>query len=227
MFSTEEYLSDVQDYEATWALTDQYPYELCQNHPAHQDQAVVNAKLWIIGRTYATGIERKIRADGKQGGALSQVADHFLDHTSELESIFGVLASIKEPPPVCDFDEDHSFFMCRLPVHPHATMPEGLAEQVTRDDAARVKQGPESRPELGPESILNRVLVLLKGGPRSKSELASALGHKSISSKLNLRIRVMLAADLIAMTIPEKPNSRLQKYQLTTKGRTLLGKTGE
>lgn len=26
------------------------------------------------------------------------------------------------PPPVFDFDEDHTFFVCRLPVHPQATI---------------------------------------------------------------------------------------------------------
>ena len=32
-----------------------------------------------------------------------------------------------------------------------------------------------------------------------------------------------LQADCIECTIPEKPNSRLQKYCLTAKGRALLG----
>jgi ATP-dependent DNA helicase RecG len=32
----------------------------------------------------------------------------------------------------------------------------------------------------------------------------------------------MLDLGLIEMTIPEKPNSRLQKYRLTDKGRRLL-----
>jgi predicted transcriptional regulator len=52
--------------------------------------------------------------------------------------------------------------------------------------------------------------------------LAAALGHKSISSKLNLRIRQMLDSGLIEYTIPDKPNSRLQKYRLTSKGQALL-----
>ena len=30
------------------------------------------------------------------------------------------------PSPLFDFDEDHSFFMCRLPIHPQATMPDDL-----------------------------------------------------------------------------------------------------
>ncbi len=35
-------------------------------------------------------------------------------------------------------------------------------------------------------------------------------------------LRPALEAELIARTIPEKPNSRLQQYRLTDKGRTLL-----
>jgi ATP-dependent DNA helicase RecG len=30
------------------------------------------------------------------------------------------------PPPVFDFDADHTFFMCRLPVHPQVKMPEAI-----------------------------------------------------------------------------------------------------
>ena len=79
-----------------------------------------------------------------------------------------------------------------------------------------------SRPESRPESIFERIIKELLAGSRSKSELAAALGHKSVSGKLNERIREMLADDLIEYTIPDKPKSRLQKYCLTEKGRKLL-----
>ena len=82
-------------------------------------------------------------------------------------------------------------------------------------EPAEVSSGPES----GPESIFERIIKELLIGARSKSELATALGHKSVSGKLNERIREMLAADLIAYTISDKPTSRLQKYRLTEKGR--------
>ena len=36
-----------------------------------------------------------------------------------------------------------------------------------------------------------------------------------------------LNADLIERTILDKPNSRLQKYKLTAKGRAVITKTGE
>jgi ATP-dependent DNA helicase RecG len=68
-------------------------------------------------------------------------------------------------------------------------------------------------------------LTALRSGPLARSELATALGHKSISGKLNLRIRQMLNSGLVEYTLPDKPNSRLQKYRLTVKGRELLGRT--
>jgi len=76
----------------------------------------------------------------------------------------------------------------------------------------------------GPESIFERVIRESLIGSRSKSELAAALGHRSVSGKLNERIREMLADGLIPHTISDKPTSRLQKYCLTEKGQKLLEK---
>ena len=39
---------------------------------------------------------------------------------------------------------------------------------------------------------------------------------------MNKVIRVLLGDQTIEMTIPDKPNSRLQKYRLTAKGRAWL-----
>lgn len=70
-----------------------------------------------------------------------------------------------------------------------------------------------------PESLAARVLILLKSGSLSKSQLAAGLGQKTVSGQLNKVIRELLRKEQIEYTIPEKPNSRLQKYRLTEKGR--------
>ena len=89
-------------------------------------------------------------------------------------------------------------------------------------DPAQVITGPESGLESGlesgPESIAQRIVMALKTGPLSRSQLATALGHKSISGKLNLNIKQLLENGVVEYTIPDKPNSRLQKYRLTDKG---------
>ena len=64
-----------------------------------------------------------------------------------------------------------------------------------------------------------RVLRIVRKQSASKAEISALLGQKVVSGQLNKVIRALLAAKLIAHTIPDKPNSRLQKYQLTDTGR--------
>ena len=61
--------------------------------------------------------------------------------------------------------------------------------------------------------------------PKSKRELLDLAGL--IDAYLNYKryILPLLQIGLIERTIPAKPNSRLQKYCLTEKGRALAGKT--
>ena len=68
-------------------------------------------------------------------------------------------------------------------------------------EPATVSSGPES----GPESIFKRFIKELLIGARLKSELAVALGHRSVLGKLNERIREMLADGLIADRTPHNP----------------------
>ena len=75
-----------------------------------------------------------------------------------------------------------------------------------------------------PESLKDRVLELLIASSRGKTEISLALGQKEVSGQLNKVIRELLAEQKIKMTIPEKPNSRLQKYRVTEKERDLMEK---
>ena len=87
-----------------------------------------------------------------------------------------------------------------------------------------VESGVES--EDGP-SVSWRVLHVLKeGAPLSKIEIAKALGRTRPNRYLDESMRRLIAADEVAYTLPEKPNSRLQKYRLTEKGKARLSRMG-
>ena len=80
---------------------------------------------------------------------------------------------------------------------------------------SQVESKVESQPESQPESLDRRVLALLKTQALSKAEISTHLGQKEVSGQLNKVIRSLIAQGLIEYTLPDKPNSRLQKYRLT------------
>jgi ATP-dependent DNA helicase RecG len=119
-----------------------------------------------------------------------------------------ILRAMKEngsPPPEFEFDEDHSYFLVRLPVQPDARR--------AAEEAAVA-----SRPESGVESeMASSILNALQNDALGKKELAQHLGKVQPTRYLNDLVRKMVTANLIEYTIPDKPTSRMQKYRLAEK----------
>lgn len=111
-------------------------------------------------------------------------------------------ASQQLPPPV--FEEVGLRFRVTLPLP--SPSPAAQGQSLTRG----AESGAES---LAEGSLAASVLQALARGPLSKSEIAQALGRDSVSGALNRTIRQLLDRDEIGYTLPETPNSRLQKYR--------------
>ncbi len=72
------------------------------------------------------------------------------------------------------------------------------------------------------DSLVQKLLLALKDGDKSSGALRSVLGIKHRPTFRDNYLHPALDADLIEMTIPEKPSSSKQKYRLTDKGRAAL-----
>lgn len=63
-----------------------------------------------------------------------------------------------------------------------------------------------------------KILSALADQPLSTKELLKTLGYTQKTGNYKQSIERLLKQELVAYTLPEKPNSRLQKYRLTPKG---------
>ncbi len=58
-----KYSRYLRDYDRTSRKLNAVLYKMCEDMPTHTDEGAIWAKVWIIGRAYASGIERHA-ADG-------------------------------------------------------------------------------------------------------------------------------------------------------------------
>ncbi len=77
MFDGKTFEKAVAERNRNWTKTDAILYQMCRDMPRHDSPGETRAKLLIIGRSYATGIERTVRSKGQQGSSVEQLAEYF------------------------------------------------------------------------------------------------------------------------------------------------------
>jgi predicted HTH transcriptional regulator len=81
-----------------------------------------------------------------------------------------------------------------------------------------------SQNQIRVQSQRESCLILLSSADYGRKDLATALGVKSRTGHFGRMLADLVEDGLIELTIPEKPNSRMQKYRLTEKGRLTIHK---
>ena len=92
--------------------------------------------------------------------------------------------------------------------------------RIIRDTITRAQSRALSRAQS------DAIRAALLGGPLSANELVLRINLRSKTGAFKRSIKFLLDDGDIEYTIPDKPNSRLQKYRLTEKGRALLAAEG-
>lgn len=106
--------------------------------------------------------------------------------------------------PVFETDEERSYFMVTLPIHPLFI---NRTNETEHDDFQ--KRIPLRRKR---DDLRSQVLELLRqNGNMSSGEIATTLGYKKVSNTLRDIINNLLASGEVVYLYPDKPNSRNQK----------------
>jgi Fic family protein len=91
-----------------------------------------------------------------------------------------------------------------------------LYEIITEQSKHQVRHRDKRQVEL--TDTQHAVLKSLKAKPLSRKEIFAAIGMNGDSRSFKRHVEPLLDMGLIEMTVPDKPNSRLQKYRLTKAG---------
>lgn len=108
------------------------------------------------------------------------------------------------PPPRFKTDRTRSSFLVEILVHPQFLKEAQVEAQVDLNETERA------------------ILSLCETGPRSNQEILNHLGYSSLSGNVKKALQRLTDHNLIAFTIPEKPNSKNQKRKITPRGIRLL-----
>jgi ATP-dependent DNA helicase RecG len=114
-----------------------------------------------------------------------------------IPKILKVMAANGSPSPSFETDDERTFFVVRLLRHPLAQDPVGVTAEVTAEVATLLK---------------------VVHGEMSRQALQAALGLKHTEHFRKAYVVPAISTGYLEMTLPESPNSRLQRYRLTEQG---------
>ena len=184
------------------------------------------------------GADRSIRMDDfKKGQAVSRRyrnrrIGEFLKELDLAEArstgvpkIFRAMRQNGSPEPIFESDENRTWFRVRLPVHERASL--AATEHETEQDKSlkNKKKSQDTVHETIHETIhvtehVERLISILTG-EMNRPQLQDILGISNRPHFVEAYLGPALKAGLIEMTLPDKPQSRHQRYRRTAGGEAL------
>ena len=180
---------------------------------------------WIDMELFAAGKVRARRYRNRRIGEFLKEIDLSEKHSTGITKILNALEANGSPPPEFETDEDRNYFIVTIRQH------EGFASNVpgngivsrgnnikTKQDSGQVTgqvtgqdTGQDTEQDTEPDSRINK-LIEFCAFPRSRKEMQDHVRIASREHFLNVFLKPLLESGSIVMTIPDKPNSKNQKY---------------
>lgn len=132
----------------------------------------------------------------------------------------GIPRALNEWPQIELIDEASGNQFTARVQRPKAQWAGAGAPQVTGQVEAPVEASVEAPVDLTDTD--KKILAALAARPLGRSPLLSQLGYRQPTGNYKMAMTKLLQARLIELTLPDKPNSRLQQYRLTAQGKALL-----
>jgi ATP-dependent DNA helicase RecG len=117
------------------------------------------------------------------------------------------------PDPIFHTDGVRQSFWTEIKIHPEFLKEPEVTQQVARHVGRQVNRHVAVQ-------VIGYCMV-----PRKASEIRALIGLKDRESFQNNYLRPLIDEQLITLTIPDKPQSRLQQYVITDKGKAWLTET--
>ncbi len=211
-----------------------YPYQAIEEllvnavyHRSYQEREPIEVRILPdqITITSYPGPDRSIKIEALAAGSFiarryrNRRIGEFLKELDLTEGRgTGIPIAIKameengSPPPTFETDDENSFFVSALPIHPQTVS--GVTLGVTTP-----KVTPEVREFLNDKAVdlLDYCLT-----PRSRTEIQMRLQVKDVKHVRERYIYPLLNAKLIMMTDPEHPQSPNQRFKTTKFGGTAV-----
>jgi len=86
-----DYEKSWAEYKSMWITGNKVQYDMCAKYPYHRRKDEIAAKVWIIGRSYMSGIERHSRK------GLVGTVEFFYKNGKAIDALFSSLKAVREP----------------------------------------------------------------------------------------------------------------------------------
>jgi len=122
------------------------------------------------------------------------------------------------PNPIFDTDDDLSYFLTTLPIHPQWAV---QVEVQVGGDINRGDNTHEVQVEVQVASRQVQVLIYCYR-PQKRRDILSRIGLLSNQSNYKRYVRPLIESMYLELTVPDKPNSKNQQYRTTPAGQEYL-----